>query len=270
MANLAESATYDAGVYQLEVTDAVVGGAGGVANAAAKNLANRTTYLKAQVDAMQAGNATKIGVRDGLYNAAVVGGAADALTASFTPAVTALVNGATLHVRGISANATATPTLAVNGLAAKTIVKGNNLPLVAGDIAGAGHWLELQYDILLDAFVLQNPAFGISGLSVADFAADQLLGINGYQVWPGPNNQKIIDQWGEGISSGTGSANAVVTFHFAFPNGVCWVDFIPKSAANSYQGQVSGAPTLTGATGKIGTDSSGASGISFIWKARGY
>lgn len=54
MANLAESATYDAGVYQLEVTDAVVGGAGGVANAAAKNLANRTTYLKEHVDAIEA------------------------------------------------------------------------------------------------------------------------------------------------------------------------------------------------------------------------
>lgn len=42
-------------------------------------------------------------------------------------------------------------------LAAKTIVKLNNQPLVAGDIAGAGHWLELQYDSVLDKYVLQNP-----------------------------------------------------------------------------------------------------------------
>lgn len=52
MANLPESATYDAGVYQLETTDAVVGGAAGKSNASAINLANRTAYLKARVDAL--------------------------------------------------------------------------------------------------------------------------------------------------------------------------------------------------------------------------
>jgi len=61
MANLPESATYDAGVYQIETTDAVVGGAGGKSNAAAINLANRTTWLKAQVDALLAAGLAESG-----------------------------------------------------------------------------------------------------------------------------------------------------------------------------------------------------------------
>jgi hypothetical protein len=54
MADLPELEQYDAGVYQLETTDAVVGGAGGKANAGSINLANRTKWLKAQVDALLA------------------------------------------------------------------------------------------------------------------------------------------------------------------------------------------------------------------------
>jgi len=53
MANLPETATYDAGVYQLETTDPVIGGADGKDNASARNLANRTAYLKARVDLME-------------------------------------------------------------------------------------------------------------------------------------------------------------------------------------------------------------------------
>lgn len=54
MANLPETPTYDAGVYQLETTDAVVGGVAGKSNASAINLANRTAYLKQHVDALEA------------------------------------------------------------------------------------------------------------------------------------------------------------------------------------------------------------------------
>lgn len=51
MANLPETATWDAGVYQLETTDPVLGGPNGTSNAPLKNLANRTAYLKQQVEA---------------------------------------------------------------------------------------------------------------------------------------------------------------------------------------------------------------------------
>lgn len=99
----------------------------------------------------------------------VAGGTADAITAAYSPVIAALVNGMTLYVRAASANATATPTFtpASPALVAKTIVKGNNLPLVAGDIAGAGHWVELRYDATLDKWVIANPASTVAVLGAA-------------------------------------------------------------------------------------------------------
>lgn len=54
MANLTETDLYDVGVYQIETTDPVQGGATGLANKPLINLANRTGYLKNHVDALEA------------------------------------------------------------------------------------------------------------------------------------------------------------------------------------------------------------------------
>lgn len=102
--------------------------------------------------------------------ASVAGGTADAITATYTPAVTALTNGMSLYVRAGSANATTTPTFtpASGTIPAKTIVKGASAALAVGDIAGGGHWIELQYDLTLDKWVLQNPATGVTSTVVGD------------------------------------------------------------------------------------------------------
>ena len=92
-------------------------------------------------------------------------GEADALTATFTPTLKHLSPGKTVLVRAKEKNRSKTPTLHADQTGAKEIVKGNNLSLEEGDIAGAGHWLELQYDEALDKWVLQNPAKGISPLN---------------------------------------------------------------------------------------------------------
>ena len=91
------------------------------------------------------------------------GGTADAITATFAPVPRYPSNGVPLSVRAASANATTTPTFTPNSgvIAAATIVKGNNLPLAVGDIAGAGHWLELAWDSTLTKWVLLNPAYGV-------------------------------------------------------------------------------------------------------------
>ncbi len=52
MANIPERAQWEPGVYQLEETDPVLGGPNGVDNLPHKHLANRTTYLKQQQDAI--------------------------------------------------------------------------------------------------------------------------------------------------------------------------------------------------------------------------
>ena len=93
-------------------------------------------------------------------------GAADALTAAFTPATTALADGKFMIIRAGAANATSAPTLAVDGLTAKTIVKGSDDALSVGDIAGAGFYLLVSYDATLDKYVLNNPATTSSGSSL--------------------------------------------------------------------------------------------------------
>lgn len=110
--------------------------------------------------------ASQSGVQQNTYSVAAAAGAADAITAAFVPAIPALTHGMTLYVRAASANATTTPTFTPNNgtVAAKQIVKGNGAALVPGDIAGSGHWIELQYDQTLDRWVLLNPATGISSL----------------------------------------------------------------------------------------------------------
>ena len=92
-------------------------------------------------------------------------GTSDALSASFTPTLGKLKNGTLVHVRAKEKNGTKTPLFKADETGEKIIVKGNNLSLEEGDIAGAGHWLELQYDEALDKWVLQNPAKGITPAS---------------------------------------------------------------------------------------------------------
>lgn len=55
MANLQEVVSWDAGVYQLETSDPVLGGPGGTSNKQAQALANRTAYLKKHVDDLEGG-----------------------------------------------------------------------------------------------------------------------------------------------------------------------------------------------------------------------
>lgn len=108
--------------------------------------------------------ATPDAVQQNAYSWASADGTANAITASFTPAITALTNGMMLFVRAASANTTTTPTFtpASGTIAARQIVKGAGAALAGGDIAGAGHWLALQYDATLDKWVLLNPATGVS------------------------------------------------------------------------------------------------------------
>ncbi len=53
MADITEEEKWDDGVYQLETTDPVEGGAGGIDNKPHKALANRTVWLKKQIETVQ-------------------------------------------------------------------------------------------------------------------------------------------------------------------------------------------------------------------------
>lgn len=267
MANLPETPSWVTGIYQLEETDPVQGGPNGIDNLQGKQLANRTAYLKSQIETLgtdkqpidptlssiaalsgiadrmiyftgpdeaaltplslfirtllddtdaSAARATLGAISQAQLDATIAalvnsspaaldtlnelatalgndpsfattmtnalslkasiqsiqkaeamvspaGGTADAITASFTPAIAAISNGMTLYVRAASANTSTAPTFTPNSgsIPAKAIIKGASTVLAINDIAGAGHWLKLQYDNILDKWVLLNPANGV-------------------------------------------------------------------------------------------------------------
>lgn len=138
------------------ITCKTASGTGLVVNTAALIVGDGTNIQSAVTDAVALFGETV---------ATATGGTSDAITATFAPVPRYPSNGVPLSVRASAANSTTTPTFTPNSgvIAAATIVKGNNLPLVAGDIAGAGHWLELAWDSTLSKWVLLNPATGVTG-----------------------------------------------------------------------------------------------------------
>lgn len=58
MSNLPEIAVYDTAIYQIEKEDAILAGAGAIANYQATQLGNRTAYLKGNVDALNSNVST--------------------------------------------------------------------------------------------------------------------------------------------------------------------------------------------------------------------
>lgn len=178
--------------------------------------------------------------------AAAAGGTADAITATYAPAVTALTNGMSLYVRASSANATTTPTFKADGMAAKTIVKGNGLALAPGDIAGGGHWIELQYDLTLDKWVLLNPANGVA-------ASGRLLNIKVFTgsgtYTPTPRTTSIIV---EGVGGGGGGGGSAATGSSNISLGV-------GGSSGSY-GKARFTSGFSGAVVTIGAAGNGSSG----------
>ena len=60
VANVKEENRWEEGVYQIEVTDPVVGGADGISNKQAIQLANRTGYLKGEIEALKSDASAKL------------------------------------------------------------------------------------------------------------------------------------------------------------------------------------------------------------------
>lgn len=99
------------------------------------------------------------------------GGTSDAITGSYTPAITPATDKMILFVRAGGANTSTTPTFTPNSgvVAAKTIKKSNLQALVVGDIAGSGHVLALQWNSSDDSWTLLNPAFPSTTFRDTDF-----------------------------------------------------------------------------------------------------
>ena len=91
----------------------------------------------------------------------VAGGTVDAITTTTSPTVAALANHVAIIVQAAGANTVVDPTFAPDGLTAKDIVKGNNQPLLIGDIPGINYRMHLVYSAVLDKWILLNP-YGVT------------------------------------------------------------------------------------------------------------
>lgn len=113
MAVLSETETYETGVYQLEITDPVVGGANGIDNLQAKQLANRTAWLKKQITDFLSGaisakkadtltNARKINMVnfDGSADINIEARLGTAIASAATTTIGATGAGDTVHITG--------------------------------------------------------------------------------------------------------------------------------------------------------------------------
>jgi hypothetical protein len=93
-------------------------------------------------------------VQSGKYNWVAAGGTADAITATYSPAITTLVDGQECCFRATASNATTTPTFSPNGLTPRVITKTGGVALSAGDILNE---CILRYNLANTRWELLNP-----------------------------------------------------------------------------------------------------------------
>lgn len=184
-------------------------------------------------------------------------GSPDALLASFTPSLRELKNGLPVYVRALEQNTGTRPTFNADETGAKTIVKGNNLPLAAGDIAGAGHWLEMQYDEELDSWVLQNPAKGITPQSGVPVGTIEYFAMAtppaGYLKADGVAvGRETYPDLFAAVGTTFGQGDGITTFNLP--------DLIDRFAQGSNtpgQKIEAGVPDITGSFGGLGSSTAG-------------
>lgn len=124
---------------------------------------------------------------------AVDSGAANALIATYYPAITALVDGMVLWVKAFAANTGAT-TINVNGLGVKNIVGLNQTSLQGGEIAAGGQ-IGIMWGAALGAFTLFASAAGnlqIPAATKSNHAVNrsQIVGVG--QSWSDQTSNRVI------------------------------------------------------------------------------
>lgn len=175
----------------------------------------------------------------------------DTYTATFSPAITSLVDNlvVTVVVPIANANTITTPTLNINGLGAKTILNQKGDAVVIGAIKGT---VLLRYESSTQNWWVMNDLVE-SGF----IGSNQLLATNGYQKFPGG----LILQWG--YTNITGTTPLAVNFPIPFPNAC-----LNGSATDG--GTATGAPAITISSTQIIISQTYAGTSAFWWFAIGY
>lgn len=109
---------------------------------------------------------------------AIAAGTADAITATYMPAVASLTDGMQLLFRAAGTNTTTVPTFSPNGFAAHPITKFGDIPLAAGDITTNQECI-VRYNMANNVWELLNPPTSPLAIeSVSSIAALQALGLS--------------------------------------------------------------------------------------------
>ncbi|EOV2332313.1 pyocin knob domain-containing protein [Pseudomonas aeruginosa] len=220
MATLPESPEYASGIYQIETSDPVVGGPGGVSNKQGEQLACRTAWLKVQVD--------------GLVTGSIVAGKAARLSAVRTLSITGAGTGSAAFDG--SANAAIALTLANSGVSAGTYSK---VTVNAKGLVTAGAALVASDIPALDwSKITTGRPTTLGGYGITDALAksdavtsptpNKLLWMNSAGQLPASitGNAATANKWavartlsisGDATGSGTldGSANAAIEIRLA-------------------------------------------------------
>lgn len=266
MANLPESSTFDAGVYQLETTDPVIGGPSGVSNTPLKNLANRTKYLKDHVDALESSRAP---LASPSFTGTPTAPTAPAGTNTTQLATTAFVKSATDAIDLSNYAPKASPAL-TGTPTAPTAAQGTNTTQlattafvnaeIAADAAplshvGAGGGAHALATTSANGFMSNTDKAALDNLKNG-FGAG--LSSSGYQRLP----SGLIMQWGQVAvyTDGTNGGTSSVTFPIAFTSvahvvacknggGVAGSDDVYANRGTSLTGFVAGIDSSTGSEG---------------------
>jgi len=201
-------------------------------------------------------------VQDGLFPWAVASGTADAITATYSPAITALVDGMQLRLRAGAANATTAPTFSPNGIAADVITKTGGNALVAGDIS-ADQEAILVYNLANTRWELVTPGAVVSSFSSVTVTGSSAPTNGMYRPAANTVGLAVNSALGfkVGIASGTGSPS--VNFLAAYN---CGTGYYPSIQAEGTDSNI-GWNFVSKGTGSIFFETNGTGGLGTIQAA---
>lgn len=245
MASLTELEQWEEQIYQLETTDPVKGGDDGISNRQAKQLGNRTKYLKKLIlDAIGSDTdfattvtnllSQKVSIQDlqkGKYIFATDTGVANAYVCNLTPAITERDEGQVIKFKVANANNGAST---INdGVGIVPLVGGAHAALQGGElVAGGDAWAQWNSSVGTGSYVLLFCS--AAPLQVADgskskhaLTLGQLTGSigasSGWKKQPFLDTsdglvKQLMEQWGVATVSVTSAAGGtfVVTLPVAF------------------------------------------------------
>lgn len=273
MANLTETPTYEAGIYRFETTDPVQGGPGGIDNLPTNQLANRTAWLKARVEAILLDIAA---IESGYATDADLAGHAGNTSNPHGVTKAQVGLGSVLNY-GVATQAEAEAgtldTKYMTPLRAKQAID-KIVPAASETVAGR---LEIATASEAQALADGTKALTPAALSEAFKGANRSHAASGFQRLPGG----LILQWGVATAYGSGEAFGATTgwaasFPVAFPNGVlcaqttgvgtsneCWENTVAVSSLN--------VANMSGIAMRVyGSNPGGTEQISIHWLAIGY